>query len=291
MFQRLPRRSGNLFQRGFTLIELLIVTGIIAILLIILLSRISTFGGQINLDTSAQKIVSTLESARNQTLASEDESVYGVHFETNKYILFKGATYDPLDTNNKVFDLSNVEIYDTSVTGGSDVVFARVRGTTSNEGDIKVRLTADTSKTKTIVINPLGQSSLQESASAPTSRVTDTRHVHLDFGWSILPPVSTMTLIFSDPPGADVTQDIDIPTYTSGGTFEWEGTVDVNGSDQILRIHTHLMDASDTILSVHRDQRYNDKALEIRIDGTEIVTYTAAGVATKGSTISQMTQQ
>ncbi|OGY25276.1 MAG: hypothetical protein A2Z11_02835, partial [Candidatus Woykebacteria bacterium RBG_16_43_9] len=283
MFQKLPRpRVNNLFQKarlqrlaklnrqGFTLIELLIVTAIIAILLVIVLSRIGSFGSQTDLNTTAQRIISTLETARNQTLASEDAvglgSVYGVHFETTKYVLFKGATYNPLDANNKENDLSTTQFSAINVlpVGGSDVVFDRVRGTTSNSGSVTLQLVADASKTKTIVVNTLGQTSLQETTTTPTSRVVDTRHIHLDFGWS-MQSSSTMRLIFSDPPGPNVTKDINIPTYTTAGKFEWEDSIDVNGSSQKLRIHTHLLDSSNTILSVHRDRRNNDKALEIQV--------------------------
>ena len=75
--------------------------------------------------------------------------------------------------------------------------------------------------------------------------------------------------------------------------FDWSGTVPVNGSDQVLRVHTHLLDATDTTLSVHRDRRYNNKALQIIIiDGginKDIVSYTDVGDASVGSYGGSMT--
>ena len=91
-----------------------------------------------------------------------------------------------------------------------------------------------------------------------------------------------MRLIFSDPGNPDVIEDIPIQTYIGGGKFDWEGEVDVYGDDQELKIHSHVLDASDTTLSVHRDRRKNDKELEIQIDGTTLVTYDAAGAVTPG---------
>ena len=292
MCELLPTIKGkHPFQKGFTLIELLIVVGIIGILLIITLSRIGNFGSQTDLDTTAQRVVSTLERARNQTLASEDATVYGVHFETTKYVLFKGATYDPLDTNNKEYDISSTTISNITLASsippppaGADVVFDRVRGTTSNSGSVTLQLVADTSKTKVIVINALGQTSLQETTTTPTSRETDTRHMHSDFGWD-MNGSTTIKLIFSDPCGSDVIEDITITNDISGGKFDWEGTVSMVplcGDDQTLRIHTHLLDPiipPKTILSVHRDRRYNDKALLIKVDGTSIISYDSAGEA------------
>ncbi|MDP2720819.1 MAG: prepilin-type N-terminal cleavage/methylation domain-containing protein [bacterium] len=282
MFLPLPVvRNSKLLQRGFTLIELLIVAALIAILLAILLARLGTFGDQTRVATTAQRIISTLELARNQTLASESETVYGVHFESDKYVLFKGASYDPVSPDNKVINLSEVEINDVVVAGGSDVVFARIRGTTVNSGDIKIRLINDTSRTATILINSQGQASLNEFVSAPTARTTDTRHLHLDFGWSMASS-NTLRLIFSDPPNPPVTRDIDISDNTNSGKFEWEDEVPVNASEQKLRIHSHSL-TPNTILSIHRDRRFNDKALQVQVDGATVGTYDAAGNFTPGS--------
>lgn len=286
MPELLPTIKGKYpFQKGFTLIELLIVVGIIGILLIITLSRIGNFGSQTDLDTTAQRVISTLERARNQTLASEGGNVYGVHFETTKYVLFKGATYDSLDTENKENDISSTTISNITLlpSGSVDVVFDRVRGTTSNSGSVTLQLVADASKTKVIVINALGQTSLQEMSTTPTSRVTDTRHMHIDFGWS-MQSSTTMRLIFSDPSGPNITRDVDIQANIAGGKFRWEEE-DINGSGQKLLIHTHTLDASNTILSVHRDKRENDKALEIQVDSTTVIIYDAVGVVTNSPSV------
>lgn len=264
---------------GFTLIELLIVAAVIAILLIIVLARLGLFGQQSEVSLTAQRIISTLEIARNQTLASEGETVYGVHFESDKYVLFKGTTYSSIDPDNKEFTLSVVEIFDTIVTGGNDVVFTRIRGTTANSGDIKIRSISDTSRTATILINFQGQVSLLESTISPTSQITDTRHVHINIGFPI-DTANSMELRFFDPTNPDVVENVDIPSFVSSGKFDWEGAVDVYGSDQTLRIHSHGSLSPDTQLSIHRDRRFNDKALKISIDSTLIITYDENGTIT-----------
>lgn len=283
----IPKVSKS-FRRGFTLIEILIATGILAILLVISLARFGTFGQQVQLNTSSQQIISVLELARNQTVGSEDGTQYGVHFDitNNQYVLFKGNDF-ATSTDTREYDLDKVEIYVVNLVpvGSNDVVFERIRGDTTNPGDVRIRLIDDTSKTETILINSLGQVSLLESVVPTGTRIVDTRHIHLDFGWT-MQGFTTMSLIFSDP---DVTQDIDIPSFTNAGKFKWEGTVDVNG-DQVLRIHTHTL-TPNTILSVHRDRRFNDKALQIQIDGTIVVTYDAAGNATPSVSINSLTPQ
>ena len=285
-----PKRSSKTYPKGFTLIELLVVTAIITLLVVIALARFTTFGRQINIDLASQQLISALQLARNQTVASEDETVYGVHFEANKYVLFKGSDY-VTSTDTKEFNLDKAEIYEINLlpAGSSNVVFTRIRGSTQNTGNIRVRLIAEPSRTKNILINSLGQVSLEEAVSPTGTRIGDTRHVHLDFGWS-MQSSTTMSLIFSDPGNPDVIQNINISDYIAGGKFDWEGTVGVYGEDQTLRIHSHLLNVSNTILSGHRDRRYNTKALEIRVDGVTVVIYDAAGNVTAGS-INQLTVQ
>ena len=271
-------------RQGFTLIEILVVIGIMGLLVAITFASYRIFSRQVDLETTAQKILSTLQLARNQTQASEDETQYGVHFEVSKYVLFKGATYNAADPNNKDYDLTSAEIYEINLGGGSEVVFDRIRGTSANSGNVKVRVLADTSKTRTIVINPAGQVSLEETVNPTDTRIADTRHLHFSLGWSIQSSV-TLTLVFSDPPNPDVVQNIAMASYFNATKteFDWEGTTDVGGSDQTIRVNTHLLNATDTNLSVHRDRQKNSKAVQILIDGKDIVSYTAAGVATLGS--------
>lgn len=274
---------------GFTLIELLVASGIIAILLVIAFASYRLFTKQANLETTSQKIVSTLELARTQTLASKDESQYGVHFETTKYVLFKGVTYNPVDTENQEYTLDAAEVYDINLDGGSEVVFARVRGTTMNNGSVSVRLTDDVSRTETILINSSGAVGLEESVSPTDTRITDSRHLHFDLGWSIQNSTTLTFNFYND----SFQKNIPMANFFDAGKteFSWEGTINVNGSDQTLMVNTHSLDAIDTTLSIHRSRLVNDKAVRILIDGNEIVSYDSAGVETVGGFGGAMTPQ
>ncbi|MDP2671167.1 MAG: type II secretion system protein [bacterium] len=281
------------YQRGFTLIEILISATVIIILSLIALASYNTFARQINLDTTTQNVISTLRLAQTRTKASEADTRYGVHFETTKYVLFSGDTYTVGAVGNKEYLLSSVEIYQINLNGGgSEVIFDRIRGTTSNFGSVDLRLIDNPARSQQVLIGISGEVSLENPVSPTGTRLTDSRHLHFDLGWSIQSK-TTLTLTFTDTPNPTVVKNIPMATYFDSGktVFDWSGTVNVNGSNQVLRVHTHLLDAFSTILSIQRDRRYNDKALNLTIDGLDIVTYTAAGTASVGASGGTMTAQ
>lgn len=280
-------------NNGFTLIEILIAIGIILIITVVTLFSLSTLNKQVSLESASQNILSTLRLARSQTLASKSQSAYGVHFETTKYVLFTGTSYTDGAAGNKEYLLGDSEISSISLNGaGGEVVFARIRGSTTQYGSVVVRLTSDTNKSKTINIDSSGQVSLNDTITSPTARLADSRHLHFDLSWSLQTAV-TLTLTFHNSLNPDTVQNIAMAGFFDGpkSVFDWSGTVDVNGSNQTLRVHTHSLDAFDTELSITRDKRYNDKAVDVSIDSKAIVSFSAAGVATVGAYGGTMTTQ
>lgn len=272
-------------MKGFTLLELLIVVVLLMILGVAGLASYQSFISQIKLNNAVPQIISTLHLSRDRTLASEGESSYGVHFEANKYVLFKGTSYNPSAIDNEEHNLSSeIEIYDISLGGGSDVVFDRLKGTTSNAGSVSIRIVRNPIKYRTISILSSGQVGLVGLVEPIGTRISDSRHLHLDLGWSIQNS-TTLSLNFTDPPNPDVNFDIVMADYFDAqkSQFNWEGTMDVNGATQTLKIHTHFLDPTNTILCIHRDRRDNDKALSISIDNQGIVSYSQDGDPTVGA--------
>ena len=103
-----------------------------------------------------------LEEARSLTLSSKDSSVYGVHFETSAVVLFKGNTYVAGASTNDVSSLGPYATISTSLNGGgSDVVFSRLTGETTQNGTITAAEVADPTKTITITLSQTGFVSLQ----------------------------------------------------------------------------------------------------------------------------------
>jgi len=92
-------------NKGFSLIEIVIALAILILIIGLAFASYRYFEKKTELETSTQKIVSILKTAQTKTLASEDDSSYGVHFEENRYILFKGETYQIETEENKVNQL------------------------------------------------------------------------------------------------------------------------------------------------------------------------------------------
>jgi hypothetical protein len=139
------------------------------------------------------------------------------------------------------------------------------------------------------LINSLGQASIEEEVNPSETRYADTRHLH--FNCPSIQNSNTLTLVFS---GTNpVTRNITMASYFNAEKtiFFWEGTTTVDGTDQKIKVHTHFLDQFNSIISIHRDRRYNNKALEIRIDGVSVVSYDSGGDATIGTFCSDMEAQ
>lgn len=146
----------KLHTRGFTFIEVLVV---IAILFILVAISITTFQ-KMSISSShrvvAQEIFSTLTTARNDTLASNNDTVYGVHFETGSTTLFQGSTFTEGDIDNVVYEfLGGTWATSTFITNNTDVVFKRLTGFPSATGTLYI-VSPDGTATRTITIHDTG---------------------------------------------------------------------------------------------------------------------------------------
>lgn len=144
-------------KSGFTYVELVIVLAIIALLIGIFMSTFITFRKNQALIMDTDTVVGLLRQARNQSLSSKNSYSYGVHFSAPKVTIFTGPTYSSSATDNEDFTLSST---DTILTiglngGGSDVVFNRLTGETSQNGTVVIS-SPGIPETKTVTIYKTG---------------------------------------------------------------------------------------------------------------------------------------
>lgn len=289
-------RIKNQKNSGFTLIELLTILGILIIITVTAVPAYRNFQKESDLTNSTEEIINILRVAQSKTLASEQDSQWGVYFSTttvpNQYTLFKGVDYASRDTsfdqNYTIF--SSVETNEIDLTeSDSEVVFNKLTGTTSNYGSISLRLITDISKTKTIIVEYSGQIFYSQAVSSDENRIKDSRHVHFDYNRQINTLTETLILTFTYD-SSSVTENIVIINNMQNDQIDWEGEVSVDGQIQKLKIHTHRL--NDPILGtqfcIHRDKRYNDKALKIKLDADlsgNLINYDNAGQTTQGTSI------
>lgn len=98
-------------ESAFTFIELIVVVSIFLSLLTLGWINFSTLPSKVTLNTSYDLMVSDIKNQQSQ--AMNGNISYGVHIESDRYILFKGDTYDPnSETNFDVtFENANIEIF------------------------------------------------------------------------------------------------------------------------------------------------------------------------------------
>lgn len=282
-------------QEGVTFIELLVIIAILVVLLAVAVPAIYLFQRESDLNDKAEEIMNILRLAQNKTLASEGASQWGVYFSSStvphQYTLFQGEAYSARTTSSdEIYKLSKrVEFAKIELAGG-EVVFNQIIGTTDQSGEISIRLKSAPSKTRTIYIEDSGVLQTSTSSVSDSDRLKDSRHVHFDYSWSIATSTDALILTFEKGGADETTEVIAIADNIQGGEIYWEGEVDVGGDMQVLKIHSHRLNDPDTQFCVHRDRRYNNRALDIDIDcdpaypgsSPTLISYTAEGATTKG---------
>jgi Tfp pilus assembly protein FimT len=152
----------NFHKKGVTIIELLIIITILGILILIVLPQFSKIRENQVLKAATNDIISSLYKARSETLASVNSSEYGVHFQSDQVIIFKGMIFSSGAIDNETIkitapvSISNVTFNGVSGTSG-DVYFNRLYAVPSVTGTITV---ATPSISKIITISATGSVSL-----------------------------------------------------------------------------------------------------------------------------------
>ena len=148
----------NFYKKGITIIELLVVLAVLSVMVSIVLPQFSKMRENQVLKSGVQDILSSLDKARSQTLASLNSLQYGVRFEANKITIFPGTFFPANDPRNESINItspasiSNVTLNLVSGIPG-EMYFNRLSGSPSKTGTITV---SSPNFTKTIRISATG---------------------------------------------------------------------------------------------------------------------------------------
>lgn len=135
------------------MVEMMLVIGILVIIAGLAIPFYQSFQISSALDNAGQEIIQSLRNAQSKAMSSQGLSSYGVHFDTNQFVIFKGNIYNPVDAENEIFEVANT--VDITSNGSYNVVFSVGEGLPDAQPIITV--TSSNNKSKSISINELGR--------------------------------------------------------------------------------------------------------------------------------------
>lgn len=143
--------GGRYHQKGFTLIEMLLSVAIIGILVAGSAPIFNSFVARNDLDVVGQQVASALRRAQTYARGMDDDSAWSVNVASTAVTLYKGTVFVSRDT---AYD-EVVSIPPTiTVSGLSDVQFAKFTASPNTTGSIT--LTSNANDTRTLTINAKG---------------------------------------------------------------------------------------------------------------------------------------
>ncbi len=151
----------NSYTRGVTVAEVLVVVAVMALIFGVVMPQFSNIKESQVLKNTTSDILSSLNKAQSQTLASVSSSSYGVHFQSDKIVIFTGTSYSAGSSSNVSINVSapatitNVTFGGVSATSG-DIYFNRLSGAPNTSGTITV---SSTNYSKIVTISATGVAS------------------------------------------------------------------------------------------------------------------------------------
>lgn len=281
-------------KQGLTFVELVVVVGILLIILGISIPALRIFERGKSVEHTAESIIAVLQEAQQNSITRKNESTWGVSFDTasnpQQYILFEGSSFASRNQNSdKIHSLpSSLEFSSLNMTN-NETVFAKLTGFPQQTGDVGVAEKGSTEETLVFVQANGDIGATNPGTPSDASREKDARHVHLDYARIIDTQNETLKLTFPNG-GSPVETNIIMKNYIVNSQFFWEGTVQVAGQNQELKLQTHILNDldNDTQFSLHRDASKNTKGFSVTLSGDttgNVITYSDSGQVTNGTSL------
>ena len=133
----------NFYKKGITIIELLVVLAVLGIIISVVMPQFSKIRENQVLKSGVQDILSSLDKARSQTLASLNSSEYGVHFQADEIVIFKGIDFSTRDTTkDEIINIVTPAVISSGTLAvPANVYFNRLSGSPSTSGTVTISTT------------------------------------------------------------------------------------------------------------------------------------------------------
>ncbi len=144
------------------MIETLVVIAILVVLFGVTIKAFYDQSRSASAERDVQNVLTQLQKARNQSLASIDNSSFGVRFTASSSSFFKGISYSATGTQ-EVASMGSGIVLTTALTGGvTQLYFSRLSGEPSATGTITITPSAlGTTSAKVIIIRGTGLAEIQ----------------------------------------------------------------------------------------------------------------------------------
>lgn len=151
-------------KKGFVFIELVVVLAVVGLLIGLAVTNVTGLRSRASLTGVVDTLTSDLKTQQTKAMSDTVEAGivqpgFGVRFETNQYVLFRGTAYNASDTSNSVIALDQGVTFSVINLPNSSLVFASrsgdVVGWESSASTISV-YESDTHETKTFQFNRYG---------------------------------------------------------------------------------------------------------------------------------------
>lgn len=145
-------------KKAFTLLELIIIMAIITMAASLNFAMHRYLLADTLLDIKTHEIIETLKLTQIRSITGYKNSPWGIYFKktnggTDQYIIFKGTSYNSRDT---AYDLASdlpASISFNTITltgGGTEIIFTKTTGKTSQAGSIQIKNNQNSIRTITI---------------------------------------------------------------------------------------------------------------------------------------------
>jgi prepilin-type N-terminal cleavage/methylation domain-containing protein len=154
------KRVQSDYKKGFSALEIIIVVSIFALLSAVSLVAFSDRLRSSSVEQEAENALSYITKAHTQSVASEDNSSFGIRISSTTLDFFKGTSFalgDDIISYNLKETRAVVDLSDDA----SEFYFTRITGTPSHTGTITLVSRKNASTTKTILIQGTGLAEIQ----------------------------------------------------------------------------------------------------------------------------------
>lgn len=152
----------NFKNEGRSVVEIILVVAIVVVLLAVVSYSISGFRDSQSMKNAVVDVTSSLDKAKSETLAGLNSLNYGVHFQSDKVVIFNSTSYSAgTNTNENINIISPAVISCISIpssspcvaTGTTDIYFVRLTGIPNNSASLTI---TSGNLTKNVIINSAG---------------------------------------------------------------------------------------------------------------------------------------